>query len=265
MSAPGHPIERLVDLLDDRLDAAEADQVREHVAGCAECRRELAWLTAGRAAARLAQRGDAAPDNLRAGLTAALDAVDAAAVTPGVLQPRRRALWAGLAAAAAVTLYVFAPWRPSTPDPVETARADYEAVRDGVLGLERRSSDAADLERFFREPAGGPQVRVIDLGMMGWTLEGGARRQFGTRVHALYAYRSATGDRLVCQMYEGQLAELPRVDVTRRENGFDFRVYTRGGVTLVFWQEGELVCVLAADLPAAEVLALAVAKAMAPA
>lgn len=265
MSAPGHPIERLVDLLDDRLGAAEADQVREHVAGCAECRRELAWLTAGRTAGRLAQRGDAVPDNLRAGVTAALDAVDTAAVTPGVPQPNRRALWAGLAAAAALTLYVFVPWRPATPDAVDAARADYEAVRDGVLGLERRSSDAADLERLFRESGSGTPVRVIDLGMMGWTLEGGSRRQVGTRSHALYAYRSTNGDRLVCQMYEGRLAELPAADETHRENGFDFRVYTREGVTLVFWQEGELVCVLAADLPAAEVLALAVAKAMAPA
>jgi hypothetical protein len=33
----------------------------------------------------------------------------------------------------------------------------------------------------------------------------------------------------------------------------------------VFWQEGELVCVLASDRPMEEVVALAVAKAMAPA
>lgn len=265
MSAPGHPIERLVDLLDDRLGAAEADQVREHVVGCAECRRELEWLTAGRAAARSARRDDATPDDLRAAVATALDRIDAAAVTPRAAQPTRRALWAGLAAAAALTLYVFAPWRPQTPAPLEAARADYEAVRDGRLPLERRSSDAAELERFFRESGRGAPVRVIDLGMMGWTLEGGARRQVGPRSHALYAYRSTTGDRLVCQMYEGRLADLPAADETRRENGFDFQVYTRRGVTLVFWQEGELVCVLAADLPAAEVVALAVAKAMAPA
>ncbi len=265
MSAPGHPIERLGDLLDDRLGSAEADQVREHVAGCADCRRELEWLTAGRAAARGARRDEATPDDLRGAVTAALDGVDAAAVTRRVSQPTRRALWAALAAAAALVMYVLAPWRPQTPDPVEAARADYEAVRDGVLALARRSSDAADLERFFNEPARGPQVRVIDLGMMGWTLDGGVRRQVGARAHALYAYRSASGARLVCQMYEGRLADLPAADETRRQNGFDFHVYTRGDVTLVFWQEGELVCVLAADLPAGEVVALAVAKAMAPA
>lgn len=265
MSAPGHPIERLVDLLDDRLGAADADEVRGHVAACAECRRELEWLTAGRAAARVARRADAAPDDLRALVTAALDEVDGAAVTPDVPRPTRRALWAGLAAAAALALYVAGPWRQPTPDPVDVARVEYEGVRGGAVELERRSSDAAELERYFNEPARGPQVRVIDLGMMGWTLEGGARRQLGARASALYAYRSPDGDRLVCQMYAGRLAELPAADETRRENDFDFHVYTRAGVTLVFWQEGTLVCVLAADLPAAEVLALAVAKAMAPA
>jgi hypothetical protein len=265
MSAPGHPIERLADLLDNRLGAADADEVRGHVAGCAECRRELEWLTAGRAAARVARRDDAAPDDVRAAVAAALDDIDAAAATPAQPQPRRRALWAGLAAAAALALYLFAPWRPATPDLVEAARADYDAVRGGMLALERRSSDAAELERFFNEPARGPRVRVIDLGMMGWTLEGGVRRQVGARAHALYAYRSSDGDRLICQMFEGQLADLPVADQTHRENGFDFHVYTRDGVTLVFWQEGDLVCVLAADLPAAEVVALAVAKAMAPA
>lgn len=37
---------------------------------------------------------------------------------------------------------------------------------------------------------------------------------------------------------------------------------TRGGVPEVFWQEGTLVCVLVDELPAADVRALAVAKAM---
>jgi hypothetical protein len=101
--------------------------------------------------------------------------------------------------------------------------------------------------------------------MMGWTLEGGTRRRFGNVPVALYAYRSSSATDLVCQMYPGLLAELPAADAVRHENGFEFRVYTRDGVTLVFWQEGELVCVLAAELPAGEVVALAIAKAMTPA
>jgi anti-sigma factor RsiW len=263
MTSSGHPLERLVDLLDGRLGPADADEVRRHLESCADCRREVAWLAAGRAAAVAVRNADPAPADLMAGVTAALDDVDRAA-EPARSPTTRRVLWAGLAAAAAVVLVVAAPWRPTAADPVDEARAAYVAIRGGAAGLALRTGDAVALERFFNEAGSGPRVRVIDLGMMGWSLEGGALRRLGTQPSALYSYRSAAGARLVCQMYPGRLVDLPAADGTRTENGFEFRVYSRGGVTLVFWQEGDLVCVLAADLPAAEVVALAVAKAMAP-
>lgn len=265
MTAPGHPLERLVDLLDERLGIADAAEVRGHLAVCAECRREFDWLAAGRAAALAARGDDPAPADMRVLVTAALDDVDRAAAPPGAPRQTRRVLWAGLAAAAALVLFVAGPWRQAPADPVDEAVAAYIALRGGAADLERRTGDAAVLERFFNESVPESRVRVIDLGMMGWSLEGGALRRLGGRPSALYAYRSATGARLVCQMYQGRLSDLPAADATRAENGFEFRVYTRAGVTLVFWQEGELVCVLAADLPAADVVALAVAKAMAPA
>lgn len=265
MTTPGHPLERLGELLDQRLSPAEVAEVRGHIAVCAECRREFDWLAAGRAAALVARGHEPAPADVRALVTAALDDVDRAAAPAGAPRPTRRVLWAGLAAAAALVLFVAEPWRQATAKPVDEAQAAYVALRGGGAELERLTGDAAVLERFFNESVAGPRVRVIDLGMMGWSLEGGARRRLGAQPSALYAYRLAAGARLVCQMYQGRLADLPAADGTRTENGFEFRVYTRAGVTLVFWQEGELVCVLAADLPAADVVALAVAKAMAPA
>ena len=66
-------------------------------------------------------------------------------------------------------------------------------------------------------------------------------------------------------MFEGRLADLPPPADVREQNGFPFQFYTRGVITVVFWQEGDLLCVLASELPAAEVIALAQAKAMAPA
>jgi anti-sigma factor RsiW len=265
MTTAGHPLERLVDLLDGRLDPAEAAAVRTHLEGCTDCRREVAWLAAGRAAAVSVRSAEPAPADLMARVTAALDDVDRSAASPS-RPPRmvRRLLWGGLAAAAALVLVVAAPWRSPAADPVIEAQAAYVAIRGGTAGLTFRTGDAVALERFFAEAGSGQRVRVIDLAMMGWSLEGGALRRLGTQPSALYAYRSAAGERLVCQMYPGRLADLPAADGTRTENGFEFRVYSRGGVTLVFWQEGDLVCVLAADLPADEVVALAVAKAMAP-
>jgi anti-sigma factor RsiW len=265
MSTAGHPVERLVDLVDDRLNVAEAAEVRRHVADCAACRLELEWIAAGRSAARAARRTDTAPADVRARLTSALDDLDAAAASPRPARISRRAVWTGLAAAAGLVLYLMGPWRGRTADAVDRARAEYLSVRGNAAALTRRTSDAVALERYFNEPADGPRIRVIDLGMMGWTLEGGAQRRSGSVPVALYAYRSSAGADLVCQMYPGVLADLPAAGAVRQENGFEFRVYTRDGVTLVFWQEGALVCVLAAELPAAEVVALAIAKAMIPA
>jgi hypothetical protein len=102
---------------------------------------------------------------------------------------------------------------------------------------------------------------VIDLGMMGWSLQGGVQRPSGNGPVALSAYRSSSGADLICQMYRGRLADLPRGDAVRHENGFEFRVYTRDGVTLVFWREGDRsVCSPPSRLP--RMVAMAIAAAM---
>ncbi len=265
MSPAGHPVERLVDLVDGRLSGVEASELRQHLAECAACRVELDWISSGRTAAQVARHTDTAPVDMRARLATALDDLDAAHESPQPARISRRAAWAGLAAAAALVLVVIGPWRSGTADAVDRARAEYQAVRGRAAALTLRTGDAAALERYFNEAADGPRIRVIDLGMMGWSLQGGVQRPSGNGPVALSAYRSSSGADLICQMYRGRLADLPRGDAVRHENGFEFRVYTRDGVTLVFWREGDLICVLAAELPAADVVALAIAKAMTPA
>jgi anti-sigma factor RsiW len=265
MSTSAHPTERLTDLADGRLGDTEAAAIRRHLDGCPDCRRDFDWLVAGRMAARSAAGAERAPEGLRASVIAALDAEDAAAIPMPVGLRSRRALWAGLAAAAVVALYVAGSWPRATGDAVDRAHAGFVAVRDGTLALARHTGDAAALERYFAEAGTSSPIRVIDLGMMGWTIEGGVTHPFDGGLGGLYAYRSAAGQRLVCQMYTGRLDALPAGAAVRHQDGFEFRSYTRGGVTLVFWQEGDVVCVLAAELPAAAVLDLAIAKAMAPA
>lgn len=265
MNASEHPGERLGDLLDARLSAADAAEIERHLAGCAECRDALEWLAAGRSASRAVGRADRAPADLRTGVMAALDEIDRAAGPAQPVRVTRRALWIGLAAAAAVVLYVARPRREGAVGPVDLAHAEFLAVRGSAAALALRTSDAAELERYFSAAATGQRIRVIDLGMMGWTLEGGVWRPSRSLPVAVYTYRSSANAYLVCQMYRGQLTDLPPADDVRRENAFEFRTYQRNGTTLVFWQEGAQVCVLAADLPAAEVLGLAIAKAMIPA
>lgn len=45
-------------------------------------------------------------------------------------------------------------------------------------------------------------------------------------------------------------------------NAFTFYIYHRDGGAQVFWEEGDVLCVLASTLPANEVIDLAIAKAM---
>jgi len=62
-------------------------------------------------------------------------------------------------------------------------------------------------------------------------------------------------------MYLGTASELPAGSVERENRGIKFHVYQVKGVTMVFWQEGKVVCVLSSDMPVENVVQLAFAKA----
>jgi hypothetical protein len=63
-------------------------------------------------------------------------------------------------------------------------------------------------------------------------------------------------------MFEGSARDLPPGADMRRHGGISFFVYRRDTRTLVFWPEGEVLCVLTSDADAEEVIALAFAKAV---
>ena len=63
-------------------------------------------------------------------------------------------------------------------------------------------------------------------------------------------------------MYEGTIDELPAGSEAREHDGIRFRIYRAHGVTLVFWQEGSVVCVLISDAPTEDVILFAYAKAV---
>jgi hypothetical protein len=65
-------------------------------------------------------------------------------------------------------------------------------------------------------------------------------------------------------MFAGSEADLPDSSDVREHAGFRFHVLHQGDVTLVFWLEGDLVCVLASRMPTGDLIALAFAKAMPP-
>ena len=252
----------LQDFLDGRLDDTRQVEVRAHLDGCPQCRSELEALRWVRDVALKQLPGEEVPPGLVDRVAAALDAADGR-TRPAASWTVRRWWWkwatagAVLAAAALALLLVSQP-RANLVDAVARDFAEYS---NGSVTLDLRSSDGTAVESLYARGGIDFRTRVFDLGMMQYRLVGGRIHRLRGRPSALFAYRGPEGRDLVCQMYEGQLAQLPRSDDVREHNGITFQVYRAGSLTLVFWQEGAVVCVLASDAESEAVIQLAYAKA----
>ncbi len=259
-----HPGEDLTLLVDGRLPAERCGEVEAHLAACARCRRELDALRLVKSGVHDALPEHSVPPALAARVSAALDVESARGTAP----PRRAMAlrWAtavGLPLAAAA-LFVFLLLRPwgERPDFVTAAASDLIRYRAAQLLLPLETGDPKVLERSFTTSGLPFTARVYDLGMMGYRLSGGGVHRIAGRMSVLYAYVGSRGDHVVCQMYQGTTAELPSGAEEREHEGIRFRIYRSGGVTLVFWQEGAIVCVLAADGDPEQAIQLAYAKAV---
>jgi anti-sigma factor RsiW len=252
----------LQDFLDDRLDDARQAEVRAHLQGCPRCRSELETLRWVRDVALKQLPGEEVPPALAARVAAALDEAEQharPAASPILGRGRRR--WAAAAALVAAALVLLLVW-PTRVDLAEAVARDFTEYSRGGLPLDLRSSDGEAVENLF--VAGGIDfpTRVFDLGMMGYQLVGGRVHRLRGRSSALFAYRGPQDRDLVCQMYQGRLANLPPPDDVREHDGIRFQVYRAGALTLVFWQEGAVLCVLASDAESEAVIQLAYAKAV---
>lgn len=253
---PGHPGDELQLLIDGRLDVERRAAVEAHAASCARCRRELTALRRLKAAVREGLPQHPVPPSLMARVSSALAAETARRGW------RRRPLVIGVALAAAAALILLLA-RPARPDLLAAAAGDFAAFRAATLRLELETADPAALQRHITSAQLPFPARVFDFGMMGYQLTGGGAHRLAGRISALFAYQSASGERVLCQMYQGQVAELPAPPEERqREDGMRFLIYRVGGLTLVFWQEGVVVCVLMAEGDAEVAIQLAYAKAV---
>jgi anti-sigma factor RsiW len=262
-SDTGHVRDEIQDLLDGRLDAAERERVETHLARCEACERDRQALSRVRESLRGGFRRAEVPDDLREAVSAVLDREDARAPTEGMWTPRRRR-WLLVAAAAVVVfgaLTVFLARPESLP---ERIARDYSEFRAGRLPLQFETQDAAALDRFFVDQGLRFRTRVLDLAMMDYRLLGGAVLEERARKRAFFVYRGEDGRLLACQMYEGRVSDLRAPKAVRRHGDFTFLVFRANDQTQVFWQEGDVVCVLTSDIPSEEVVQLAFAKAMQP-
>ncbi len=248
-------------LLDGRLDAATRDRVLEHLESCRECaRRHDALRSLKRTLAEL--REDEADVSASAETRAAIHRVLA-------LEDRRtrRKFFlrlGGSVAASIVVLVGVVLWLRPPERGIGNAdmiAADHRALERGAVALELKTTDVAELEGFFAARQLGFPTRVFDLSMMGYRLVGGAvlRREDGP--HVLIVYRAANGALVICQMYRGAVDRaLPHAERRIRDR-VTLYVEHRDDLTLAFWQEGAVVCVLASRIEPEAVIELAFAKA----
>lgn len=255
-----HPREMLHELVDGRLRGEERAGVERHLATCPACRRELEVLRATKQAAARMFAPEAPPPDLDSRVRAALDDEDRQPVRGSLRRRWRRGplfIYAALAAVLAAGVWVLV--RPRSA-PADVSR-DYAEYRAGRLPLERLTADAPALDAYFAQRNLGFPSRVFDLGMMGYRLVGGRVHHVGRRPSAFFVYRGPAGQVLLCEMYEGVA---PAGAEVRLHDGISFYLHHRRQTTLVFWQEGDVVCVLASDIASEEVVQLAFAKAMKP-
>jgi len=149
--------------------------------------------------------------------------------------------------------------RPELPSEVAQ---DYRNYKTDKLPLMLKTEDVKEMEKFFSEEGIPFKTRVFELGMMNYRLLGGRTHKLITRMSAFFVYRGKGDDILICQMYPGRVTELPAGAVQRENNGIRFYVYRVKGLTLTFWQEGAVTCVLTSDIDPEELLQLAFAKAV---
>jgi anti-sigma factor RsiW len=264
--SPGsdHLGEAIQDLLDGRLGATARARAEAHLEKCAECRRELEALRWLKATVRDAARQPEPPD-LAASIRQALDrqglSPDASAPARRGAFPWRPALaFGGVLALVAAALLL---WRGRTPhDLPSTVAKDFVDYERGRLPLELKTSEPRRLEEFFAGRAIGFETHVYDLAMMKFDVVGGRVQDLGGRPTAFFVYQGPGGKILICDMFRGTITELPRGAAIRRHNRIDFHVYQREGLTMVFWREGDVICVLTARGDPEEVIQLAFAKAV---
>ena len=254
--------DRIQEVLDRRLEDAALAGAREHARSCEACGARLAAFEALQGEMRRLTAPDL-PPGLAAEIAAALDREDARSRRA----PRSRLYWAA-GVAGLLLLGGLLVRLADRPEPVPPAHGlparlahDFREIRAGRVPLPRRTADPAALEGHLADQGLGFRPRVFDLAMMNQHLQGGGVVDLDGRRASLFSYRGEDGTVLLCWMYLGTIAELPPPLQRREHGGISFEVHAVEGLTLVFWPEGDVVCVLVGDAPPEAVVALAFAKA----
>ena len=277
---PRHFKEELQALVDNHLAAATRAEVERHLESCVECQRQLDALRWTKQFAGRFFPVTEAPAELREKILRELHPpsedrsqksevrsltsdVPASAAAPHWwnFRPGLRPYFAAAAAVLVIAIAALLLW-PGSPRLPEVVARDFRAFQTQKLALELSTGDVKQMEAYFAQRGLTFNPRVFDLARMDYRLKGGRVEPSRRQPRAQFVYRGPANQSLLCQMFVGQVAELPAGAVVRENKGIQFHVYETTGLTAVFWQEGAVVCALVSDIAKEEVVQLAFAKAM---
>ena len=262
-TSPKHFKDEVQDLLDNRLDASTRAEVERHLETCTECRREFEAMRWTKSFAAKQFAAKPASSELRENILRAVEAGSGSArrITfhPAFkIQNLKPILaWAAALVALGILALIFIPKQRTLP---QIVARDFRSYQNEKLTLELDTPNVKKMETFFtgRVPFA---PHVYDLSAKNYPLVGGRVQDLQSRATEWVVYRGPNKQDLVCQMYVGNVSELPRGSVEREHRGKKFYVYNVKGVTMVFWQDRKVVCVLISDMPTESVVQLAFAKA----
>lgn len=255
--------ELITALVDQELNASEERALEAHLRECSTCsrvaeeERRIKQLLRGRAE-RLS-----APSELRRSILADERIFPKTKAAQPVFRRAgqlRRAMLAALLLLA-LGLPVFLLQRPGS-EPIAAIAVDrYDALGKEISPVASEKPEEL-VARLVREAGGHFHPMGYDLSSMGLRPVAGIVQEIQGRKVLVVIYRGEGGT-LICYTFPGSEADAPNdsekfFDPAKQMN---FYAFARGTVHAVLHREGELICILASDMPMADLLALAKAKA----
>jgi hypothetical protein len=264
----GEAQELITALVDGELHGAARALLETHLYECADCRTALAAGQALKQAIGGAGAQLRAPAALRARILSDPRIFPAQGRSgrrwrdylwpmPPALRP---ALAVAILLAVALPAYYFMDYRR---EPVAVAAlASYDLFLQGKLPA-RRGANADEIAAQLTRAVGGRfHPMGFDFSAMGLRPVAGSVREIQGRKILVAIYQGPDGA-ILCYTFLGSEEDAPPNSARffDSEKKMNFYAFSRGRVNAVFHREGDVICILASEIPMAELLAVTRSKA----
>ena len=260
--------ELITALVDRALPDSDAASLEAHLKGCANCRRVLHEERSLKQAVQRIGERVRAPESLRAKI------ISDTRIFPERSRPARPwrdfiwptllgyrpALGGALVIAVVLSAFYFFSHKK---EPIAIAALDsYGLVLKGELPVQRTANPDEIAERLTRAVGGRFHPMGYDFSAMDLRPVAGLVREIEGRELLLAIYQGG-GDAIFCYTFIGNEEDAPR-NAARffdPDKKIHFYAFSSGAVNAVLHREGEVICILASEMPMDKLLALAKSKA----